>query len=92
MKRNFSDWEARIDSQGRIFYLDHMNKLTTWELPKRIPQAAKLSTNHLEQIQLQKFEQRYSKNTKNTKKYQKNRIRKIFSKFAFINESKYSAF
>ncbi|XP_078260259.1 E3 ubiquitin-protein ligase HECW2-like isoform X2 [Rhinoraja longicauda] len=27
------DWEARIDSHGRIFYVDHVNRTTTWQKP-----------------------------------------------------------
>lgn len=26
-------WEARVDSHGRIFYIDHSNKVTTWNRP-----------------------------------------------------------
>ncbi|XP_012224447.1 E3 ubiquitin-protein ligase HECW2 isoform X2 [Linepithema humile] len=26
-------WEARIDSHGRIFYIDHINRTTTWQRP-----------------------------------------------------------
>lgn len=29
------DWEARIDSHGRIFYIDHINRTTTWHRPSR---------------------------------------------------------
>lgn len=29
----FSDWEARIDSHGRIFYIDHVTRTTTWTRP-----------------------------------------------------------
>uniref|UniRef100_A0A673KRH5 HECT-type E3 ubiquitin transferase n=1 Tax=Sinocyclocheilus rhinocerous TaxID=307959 RepID=A0A673KRH5_9TELE len=28
-----SDWEARIDSHGRVFYVDHINRTTTWQRP-----------------------------------------------------------
>ncbi|XP_056287626.1 E3 ubiquitin-protein ligase HECW2-like isoform X2 [Pseudoliparis swirei] len=28
-----TDWEARIDSHGRIFYVDHVNRTTTWQRP-----------------------------------------------------------
>lgn len=28
-----SSWEARIDSQGRIFYIDHTTRTTTWQRP-----------------------------------------------------------
>ncbi|XP_062377831.1 E3 ubiquitin-protein ligase HECW1 [Sardina pilchardus] len=27
------DWEARIDSHGRVFYVDHVNRTTTWQQP-----------------------------------------------------------
>ncbi|XP_033345267.1 E3 ubiquitin-protein ligase HECW2 isoform X2 [Bombus vosnesenskii] len=26
-------WEARIDSHGRVFYIDHINRTTTWQRP-----------------------------------------------------------
>ncbi|XP_033220381.1 E3 ubiquitin-protein ligase HECW2-like [Belonocnema kinseyi] len=28
-----SSWEARIDSHGRVFYIDHINRTTTWQRP-----------------------------------------------------------
>ena len=28
-----SDWEARMDNYGRIFYIDHKNHTTTWKKP-----------------------------------------------------------
>uniref|UniRef100_A0A8C2EBD2 HECT-type E3 ubiquitin transferase n=1 Tax=Cyprinus carpio TaxID=7962 RepID=A0A8C2EBD2_CYPCA len=30
-------WEARIDSHGRIFYVDHVNRTTTWQRPTAPP-------------------------------------------------------
>ena len=30
----FSVWEARMDSHGRIFYIDHKNHTTTWQKPR----------------------------------------------------------
>ncbi|XP_048753838.2 E3 ubiquitin-protein ligase HECW2-like isoform X3 [Ostrea edulis] len=27
-------WEARVDSHGRIFYIDHTNRTTTWQKPQ----------------------------------------------------------
>ena len=27
-------WEARVDSHGRIFYIDHVNRTTTWQRPQ----------------------------------------------------------
>eukprot|EP00962_Isochrysis_galbana_P005887 scaffold1585_cov96-Isochrysis_galbana.AAC.1 len=33
--------EERIDpSTGRTFYIDHVNKRTTWEDPRQVPPAA----------------------------------------------------
>uniref|UniRef100_A0A8C7CZH5 HECT-type E3 ubiquitin transferase n=1 Tax=Oncorhynchus kisutch TaxID=8019 RepID=A0A8C7CZH5_ONCKI len=32
-----SDWEARIDSHGRIFFVDHVNRTTTWQRPTGPP-------------------------------------------------------
>ncbi|XP_077977948.1 E3 ubiquitin-protein ligase HECW2-like [Glandiceps talaboti] len=29
-----SNWEARIDQYGRIFYIDHVNRITTWSKPQ----------------------------------------------------------
>ncbi|XP_051164109.1 E3 ubiquitin-protein ligase HECW2-like isoform X2 [Leptopilina boulardi] len=28
-----ASWEARIDSHGRVFYIDHVNRTTTWQSP-----------------------------------------------------------
>ena len=30
-----SGWESRVDSHGRIFYIDHINRMTTWTRPRR---------------------------------------------------------
>ena len=27
-------WEARVDSHGRVFYIDHVNRQTTWQKPQ----------------------------------------------------------
>lgn len=32
-----ADWEARIDSHGRIFFVDHVNRTTTWQRPTGPP-------------------------------------------------------
>ena len=26
-------WESRIDTHGRVFYIDHINRTTTWQRP-----------------------------------------------------------
>uniref|UniRef100_A0A673YNL8 HECT-type E3 ubiquitin transferase n=1 Tax=Salmo trutta TaxID=8032 RepID=A0A673YNL8_SALTR len=31
------NWEARIDSHGRIFFVDHVNRTTTWQRPTGPP-------------------------------------------------------
>ncbi|KHN79903.1 E3 ubiquitin-protein ligase HECW2 [Toxocara canis] len=31
-----SGWEARVDRYGRIFYMDHANKRTTWHAPETL--------------------------------------------------------
>ncbi|XP_066539264.1 E3 ubiquitin-protein ligase HECW1 [Hoplias malabaricus] len=37
------NWEARIDSHGRVFYVDHVNRTTTWQRPSH---AAKCPSMH----------------------------------------------
>ena len=54
-------WEARIDSHGRIFYIDHNNRTTTWQRPtnttirENIPQR----TPSISTEQRQQLDQRY---------------------------------
>uniref|UniRef100_A0A669BIV7 HECT-type E3 ubiquitin transferase n=1 Tax=Oreochromis niloticus TaxID=8128 RepID=A0A669BIV7_ORENI len=50
-----TDWEARIDSHGRVFYVDHVNRTTTWQRPSQatkcnhgIPRSG--STHQMEQL------------------------------------------
>ena len=31
-----ANWEARMDSYGRIFYIDHKNHTTTWQKPNTL--------------------------------------------------------
>ncbi|XP_068565709.1 E3 ubiquitin-protein ligase HECW1 isoform X3 [Cebidichthys violaceus] len=52
---NDTDWEARIDSHGRVFYVDHVNRTTTWQRPVHsskcshgIPRSG--STQQMEQL------------------------------------------
>ncbi|XP_071386404.1 E3 ubiquitin-protein ligase HECW1-like [Centroberyx affinis] len=49
------NWEARIDSHGRVFYVDHVNRTTTWQRPSQtgkchhgIPRSG--STQQMEQL------------------------------------------
>ena len=46
-------WEARIDSHGRIFYIDHVNRMTTWQRPTLSSSSrARTSSNELQRQQL----------------------------------------
>ena len=37
-------WEARIDSHGRVFFIDHRTRTTSWQRPKFEASAASLGT------------------------------------------------
>uniref|UniRef100_A0A3B3YCZ2 HECT-type E3 ubiquitin transferase n=1 Tax=Poecilia mexicana TaxID=48701 RepID=A0A3B3YCZ2_9TELE len=52
-----SDWEARIDSHGRIFFVDHVNRTTTWQRPTGPPAPQGLTrSNSIQQMeQLNRF-------------------------------------
>ncbi|KAL1138157.1 hypothetical protein AAG570_009849 [Ranatra chinensis] len=47
-------WEARIDSHGRIFYIDHVNRMTTWQRPTHSTssRSSRASNNDLQRQQL----------------------------------------
>lgn len=30
-------WEQRVDQHGRIYYVDHVEKRTTWDRPEPLP-------------------------------------------------------
>uniref|UniRef100_A0A8D2L2H7 HECT-type E3 ubiquitin transferase n=1 Tax=Varanus komodoensis TaxID=61221 RepID=A0A8D2L2H7_VARKO len=46
------DWEARIDSHGRIFYVDHVNRTTTWQRPTAPPAQQILQrSNSIQQME-----------------------------------------
>lgn len=30
-------WEQRVDPSGRVYYVDHVEKRTTWEQPEPLP-------------------------------------------------------
>ena len=34
-----ADWERGIDSHGRVYYIDHINRTTTWVRPRRSKQS-----------------------------------------------------
>uniref|UniRef100_A0A672ZWW3 HECT-type E3 ubiquitin transferase n=1 Tax=Sphaeramia orbicularis TaxID=375764 RepID=A0A672ZWW3_9TELE len=49
------NWEARVDSHGRVFYVDHVNRTTTWQRPSHsgkcthnLPRSG--STQQMEQL------------------------------------------
>ncbi len=47
-----ADWEARIDSHGRIFYVDHVNRTTTWQRPTAPPAPQVLQrSNSIQQME-----------------------------------------
>ncbi|XP_066998095.2 E3 ubiquitin-protein ligase HECW2 [Anabrus simplex] len=50
-------WEARIDSHGRIFYIDHVNRTTTWQRPT--PNSATRSRPSSNELQRQQLDRRY---------------------------------
>lgn len=32
-----SRWEQRVDQNGRVYFVDHVEKRTTWERPEPLP-------------------------------------------------------
>ncbi|XP_074071536.1 E3 ubiquitin-protein ligase HECW2 isoform X2 [Macrotis lagotis] len=52
------DWEARIDSHGRIFYVDHVNRTTTWQRPTAPPAPQMLQRSNSIQ-QMEQLNRRY---------------------------------
>ncbi|XP_077131501.1 E3 ubiquitin-protein ligase HECW2 isoform X2 [Ranitomeya variabilis] len=53
-----ADWEARIDSHGRIFYVDHINRTTTWQRPTAPPAPQILQRSNSIQ-QMEQLNRRY---------------------------------
>ncbi|XP_054165523.1 E3 ubiquitin-protein ligase HECW2-like [Oppia nitens] len=58
-----TNWEARVDAHGRVFYIDHTNRTTTWSRPQQTQhQTQQQSTNtaqNNESIQRQQLDRRY---------------------------------
>uniref|UniRef100_A0A8D3CUM4 HECT-type E3 ubiquitin transferase n=1 Tax=Scophthalmus maximus TaxID=52904 RepID=A0A8D3CUM4_SCOMX len=52
------NWEARIDSHGRIFYVDHVNRTTTWQRPTAPPASQTLQRSNSIQ-QMEQLNRRY---------------------------------
>lgn len=49
---SLADWEARIDSHGRIFFVDHVNRTTTWQRPTGPPAPQGLTrSNSIQQME-----------------------------------------
>ncbi|XP_075036048.1 E3 ubiquitin-protein ligase HECW2 isoform X2 [Mixophyes fleayi] len=53
-----ANWEARIDSHGRIFYVDHVNRTTTWQRPTGPPASQILQRSNSIQ-QMEQLNRRY---------------------------------
>ncbi|KAL6485115.1 hypothetical protein MHYP_G00071600 [Metynnis hypsauchen] len=53
-----TDWEARIDSHGRIFFVDHVNRTTTWQRPTGPPAPQGLTRSSSIQ-QMEQLNRRY---------------------------------
>ena len=59
MNLEIPGWESRVDVHGRIFYIDHVNRKTTWQKPSASSDAVQtLSPNGLTE-QREQFERRY---------------------------------
>uniref|UniRef100_A0A3B3S6C7 HECT-type E3 ubiquitin transferase n=1 Tax=Paramormyrops kingsleyae TaxID=1676925 RepID=A0A3B3S6C7_9TELE len=52
------NWEARIDSHGRVFYVDHVNRTTTWQRPTAAATAEGLHRSGSMQ-QMEQLNRRY---------------------------------
>nr|XP_014340248.1 PREDICTED: E3 ubiquitin-protein ligase HECW2 isoform X2 [Latimeria chalumnae]XP_014340249.1 PREDICTED: E3 ubiquitin-protein ligase HECW2 isoform X2 [Latimeria chalumnae] len=52
------NWEARIDSHGRIFYVDHVNRMTTWQRPTT-PAAQQILQRSNSIQQMEQLNRRY---------------------------------
>uniref|UniRef100_A0A3Q4MZV8 HECT-type E3 ubiquitin transferase n=1 Tax=Neolamprologus brichardi TaxID=32507 RepID=A0A3Q4MZV8_NEOBR len=52
------NWEARIDSHGRIFFVDHVNRTTTWQRPTGPPAPQGLTRSNSIQ-QMEQLNRRY---------------------------------
>ncbi|XP_060754461.1 E3 ubiquitin-protein ligase HECW2 isoform X4 [Neoarius graeffei] len=52
------NWEARIDSHGRVFYVDHVNRTTTWQRPTAPPAPQVLQRSSSIQ-QMEQLNRRY---------------------------------
>ncbi|XP_014666141.1 PREDICTED: E3 ubiquitin-protein ligase HECW2-like [Priapulus caudatus] len=56
---NFRRWEARVDTHGRIFYIDHVNRTTTWERPQATPALQRKASTAASEHEREQFDRRY---------------------------------
>ncbi|XP_065053634.1 E3 ubiquitin-protein ligase HECW2-like isoform X2 [Rhopilema esculentum] len=57
-----SHWERAVDSHGRIYYIDHLHRTTTWKRPRKAQTANEgdtTTTAQLQQQHLQQYDRRY---------------------------------
>ncbi len=56
-------WEARVDNLGRVFYIDHLNRTTTWKRPKlnSNQSSQEIATQRLlnSELEKQRLDKRY---------------------------------
>ncbi|MGH0137352.1 UNVERIFIED_CONTAM: hypothetical protein FKN15_063667 [Acipenser sinensis] len=73
------NWEARIDSHGRVFYVDHINRTTTWKQPT----TAATQDGIRRSSSVHQMEQMNRRDARNFERYQHNRDLVTFlNKFA----------
>ncbi|KAM4608502.1 E3 ubiquitin-protein ligase HECW2 [Polymixia lowei] len=70
------NWEARIDSHGRIFFVDHVNRTTTWQRPTGPPAPQGLTrSNSIQQMeQLNRRYQSIRRTITNTERSEDNTV------------------
>lgn len=55
-------WEARVDHLGRVFYIDHVNRTTTWKKPRHSTTSSAesaVSSQHSYELEKQRLDKRY---------------------------------
>ncbi|KAJ8010514.1 hypothetical protein DPEC_G00075880 [Dallia pectoralis] len=55
----FHNWEARIDSHGRVFYVDHVNRTTTWQRPTHAASKCTGIQRSNSTLQMEQLNRRY---------------------------------
>uniref|UniRef100_A0A8C1JKG1 HECT-type E3 ubiquitin transferase n=1 Tax=Cyprinus carpio TaxID=7962 RepID=A0A8C1JKG1_CYPCA len=59
------NWEARIDSHGRVFYVDHVNRTTTWQRPSHAAKCSSIRRSGSSH-QMEQLNRRYSRSDPQT--------------------------